>query len=207
MTICRLVTLSPGSFSLQCFLMGALHTGSCCWSARGDVGREIPQTRVTGGLCTGCGVCPGLSGLGGGPCAGAPWSSGLWCLSVWMATHRWLLLTWILSAMPCYQSVYCMCECGRVCWCVWVQAWACVCMCVCVCVWGVGSICGGGRDGLSFFIYVSSFYCFYLVKHFGLHLLMYEKCYINKVWFDLIWFAGEWRGAISSFPKAREKLW
>ncbi len=137
-----------------------------------------------------CLVCPRGRLPGGAPCG-----CGLWCLSVWMATHRWLLLTWILSARPCYQSIYCMCECWacvRVC----VSASVGVCVCVCACVWGVGSICGGGRDGL-LFIYLFYFiffivvcfvisFCFYLVKHFGLHFPMYEKCYINKVWFDLI---------------------
>ena len=42
-----------------------------------------------GGLCTRCGVYPGLFPGWGGLCGGAPCGRGLGHLLVWMATHRW----------------------------------------------------------------------------------------------------------------------
>ena len=54
-------------------------------------------------------------------------------------------------------------------------AQGCVCACVCYMTEGAGS---GDVKGVCFIFFSSN------VKHFGLHLYMYERCYMKKA--DLI---------------------
>ena len=143
--------------------MGALHTGSCGWSAHGDVVLEIPQTRVIGGLCSWCGVGPGLSGLRGGisvpalPEAadygasrcGWPPIGGFSSPGSSVPCHVTSLFTVCVSVGVC--AGVCECKLGRVC----------VCVCACVCG-GLGLYVGVGGTGFHFLFMSHHFIVFIL---------------------------------------------
>ncbi|XP_074518479.1 GTPase IMAP family member 7-like [Halichoeres trimaculatus] len=81
-------------FSSSVSSLGPSTLGVVSGPPTGDVVLEISQTWGTGGGSAlhveSALVCPGCGGR------------SLWRRSLWLLTHGWLFLTWILSAMPCY---------------------------------------------------------------------------------------------------------
>jgi len=140
--------------------MGAYHTGSCFWSTDEGAVLWTALARVAGGLCT-CGAsCLPGSGL-------SLWRRSLWSwagspLSV-VGPQGWLF--------PCLRS-----RCPAVSLSDRCSGSELVCACVGVCLSGYL----WGWEGW----YVLSFFLA-SVRHFVL-LLKYERCHINKTWFDLL---------------------
>ena len=170
--------------------MGAHHTGSDIWPTSGGAVPWGALVRVDGGLRT---LRRGLlSARAGVLSAGVVHPSGghgPWSLSVWMAPTCGFSSSHV--AVPSHVSLVLVCVCvwvcGCVCGCGCVRGGVCVCMCewvfICMCMscvfmWGrEGWV--FGRQGFSLLFLAS-------VRHFV--LLLYEKCHINKIWFDLIWY-------------------
>ena len=154
----------------ECFLMGAYHIGSCFWSTDGGAVLWTALARVAGEFCTL--VWGLLSARVGAISGGAPCGRGPGALSVWLAPKGGFFLALGLGAKPC------LCLIGAVGLSLCVH----VCVRVCVCMSPFLSGYLWGWDGW----YVLSLLFLASVRHFVL-LLKYERCHINKIWFDLIW--------------------